>query len=112
MDHPVVADDGHSYNPVAIETSFRTRRTSPLRNEELKSTRLLPNHSLRNAIEQWREQQPLAIDSQRLLLSEDEVLGERQFRPHRGWHAPHWPQQGAAGGGQDAARSLSPGFAL
>jgi len=75
---PVVTSDGHSYSRAAIELCFQTRHTSPLTNEELASTQLLPNHRLRQAIEEWRKQQPMAIDPDRLEVSE-ELLGEGSF---------------------------------
>jgi serine/threonine protein kinase len=80
LENAVVAEDGHSYSLFAIEAWFRQPRlgpaTSPLTNEELASTRLLPNHSLRMAIEQWRDRQPMAINPERLELSEEIVLGD------------------------------------
>ena len=54
FDDPVVARDGHTYSRAAIELHFTLRQTSPLTNERLESTQLLPNHTLRNAIEEWR----------------------------------------------------------
>ena len=56
MRDPVVTDDGQSYERTEIEAWFKTQReaneplTSPLR-APLKSSELVPNHSLRHAIE-------------------------------------------------------------
>jgi hypothetical protein len=56
MRDPVVTDDGQSYERTEIEAWFKTQReaneplTSPLR-APLKSSELVPNHSLRRAIE-------------------------------------------------------------
>jgi len=47
-------------------------------NERLESTQLLPNHTVRKAIEEWRGKQPLPIDPQRIRVTE-EVLGEGSF---------------------------------
>ena len=44
-------------------------------NEQLASGQLVPNHSLRKAMEQRRDEQPMAIDPARLAVS-DELLGE------------------------------------
>jgi len=68
---PVVTCDGHSYSRAAIERCFHTKHTSPLTNEELARTQLLLNHRLRQAIEEWRNQQPMA--------STPELLGEGSF---------------------------------
>jgi serine/threonine protein kinase len=78
FDDPVVAIDGHTYSRAAIQNWFSSRQTSPLTNERLESTQLLPNHTLRNAIEEWRGKQPLPIDPQRIHLTE-EVLGQGSF---------------------------------
>ncbi|KAF0716248.1 Aste57867_2936 [Aphanomyces stellatus] len=50
MTNPVVAADGHSYDRESIEMWFRQKYTSPVTNEMLPSTRLLPNLALREAI--------------------------------------------------------------
>ena len=76
MVDPVVALDGHSYSRVAIQDWFRQGRlSSPCTNEQLASAQLVPNHSLRKAMEQRRDEQPMAIDPARLTVSE-ELLGE------------------------------------
>jgi len=76
MVDPVVALDGHSYSRGAIQDWFRRGRlSSPCTNERLASDQLLPNHSLRKAMEQRRDEQPMAIDPARLAVSE-ELLGE------------------------------------
>ena len=67
MVDPVVALDGHSYSRGAIQDWFRQGRlSSPCTNEQLGSDQLLPNHSLRKAMEQRRDEQPMAIDPARL----------------------------------------------
>jgi hypothetical protein len=76
MDDPVVALDGHSYSRAAIQDWFRQGRlSSPCTNEQLASDQLLPNHSLRKAMEQRRDERPMAIDPAHLEVSA-EVLGE------------------------------------
>lgn len=59
MADPVVAADGHSYDRSCIEGWFgRGKDTSPLTNERLPNTVLIPNHALRNAIQAWRDAHP------------------------------------------------------
>jgi tRNA A-37 threonylcarbamoyl transferase component Bud32 len=75
MEQPMVTADGHSYSGPSIAAWLEAgSRTSPLTNATLAHTDLLPNISLRHAIEQWRTRQPMAIDPGRVTLS-DEVIG-------------------------------------
>ena len=79
MERPVVAPDGHSFEESAIRQWFESgNRTSPMTNAQLPNTTLVPNIALRQAIEEWHNAQPLAIDPDRLRLSE-EVIGEGSF---------------------------------
>jgi mitogen-activated protein kinase kinase kinase len=78
FDDPVVARDGHTYSRAAIERHFTVRQTSPMTNERLESTQLLPNHTLRKSIEEWRGKQPMVVDPQRIRVTE-EVLGQGSF---------------------------------
>ena len=51
MKDPVVSVDGHTYERVCIEQWFATgARTSPVTNESLSSTTLVPNIALRKVI--------------------------------------------------------------
>ncbi len=76
MDRPVVAADGHSYELEAI-TRWLEHTTSPLTNAALHTTVLIPNVALRSAIGDWRAAQPMAIDPDKLSLSEpEELIGE------------------------------------
>lgn len=52
MKYPVIATDGHSYEKEAIIEWFKTSKKSPMTGLELKSTDLIPNHALRNSIEE------------------------------------------------------------
>ena len=78
MDHPAITADGHTYERAAIQEWLLSNNKSPLTNAPLSDTRLVPNIALRHAIEEWRAQQPMAIDPDRLRLS-DELLGEGSF---------------------------------
>jgi len=67
MVDPVVALDGHSYSRAAIQDWFRQGRlSSPCTNERLASDQLVPNHSLRKAMEQRRAQQLQQQEQQRI----------------------------------------------
>lgn len=51
---PVVACDGFTYDKRAIQEHFETGdRTSPLTKQQLRSTAVLPNHSIRAAVNEW-----------------------------------------------------------
>jgi hypothetical protein len=53
MKDPVICMDGHSYERKAIERWFRNNNKSPKTNQPLESKVLIPNHALRNAIEDY-----------------------------------------------------------
>ena len=57
MVDPVIAIDGHCYDRESITEWFRRRQppTSPKTGVVLTSTELIPNHNLRQAIQEWRE---------------------------------------------------------
>ena len=84
---PVTTSDGHSYSRAAITRWLADHDTSPVTGAVLPrfpgsttrvDKRLAPNHALRKAIEEWRDQRPLPIDPARLSLL-DELLGEGSF---------------------------------
>lgn len=52
---PVIAEDGHSYEREAIARWLEVRATSPSTGSPM-GTRLLPNHAMRSAVEQFTEQ--------------------------------------------------------
>ena len=56
MNDPVMALDGHTYERCAIEKWLERRRRSPKTGEDLPGTMLLPNHSMRALIVEWREE--------------------------------------------------------
>ena len=57
MDEPVVAADGFTYEKRCILEWFQKKRTSPTTGAVLISTALIPNHSLKSQINQWKEEQ-------------------------------------------------------
>lgn len=62
MRDPVIAVDGHSYERTAIEQWFAAGQTrSPKTNATLFDTLLVPNHALRNTIEEYLKANPLAL---------------------------------------------------
>ena len=54
MKDPVVCMDGHSYERVHIERWLDTSCKSPMTGQTLEGIRVISNHSLRNAIEEWK----------------------------------------------------------
>jgi hypothetical protein len=58
MEDPVIASDGITYNRSEIEEWFKKHDTSPKTGEILKSKNLIPNISIRNAIEEWKKSNP------------------------------------------------------
>ena len=56
MEDPVVTIDGHTYEREAIEQWLEDKDTSPFTKLELSSKTLIPNHTLRNCIDEYRDQ--------------------------------------------------------
>ncbi|XP_020114703.1 U-box domain-containing protein 35-like isoform X2 [Ananas comosus] len=54
MDDPYVASDGYTYDRKAIEMWLSMNDKSPMTNLRLPNKNLIPNHSLRSAIEDWK----------------------------------------------------------
>ena len=80
---PVVTGDGHTYSRGPIEDWFRRNPlnpTSPKTNEPLGTTALVSNITVRQAIEEMRARQPMALDPSRLRMREpEELLGEGSY---------------------------------
>jgi len=57
MEEPVIAVDGFTYEKRCILEWFSTKGTSPTTGAVLTSTALIPNHSLKSQINQWKEEQ-------------------------------------------------------
>jgi hypothetical protein len=55
MHDPVTCADGHSYERYAITRWLSENRTSPITGADLATRHLIPNHALRNAIEDWED---------------------------------------------------------
>lgn len=55
MVDPVVAEDGFTYERVHIDRWFLERKTSPMTNNVLKTTDVVPNHFARNCIDEWED---------------------------------------------------------
>ena len=58
IEDPVIASDGITYNRSEIEEWFKNHDISPKTGEILKSKSLIPNISIRNAIEEWKKSNP------------------------------------------------------
>ncbi|XP_038986532.1 U-box domain-containing protein 34-like [Phoenix dactylifera] len=54
MDDPYVAADGYTYECRAIKAWLGKHQISPVTKLKLSHTSILPNHSLRSAIQEWR----------------------------------------------------------
>ena len=55
MRDPVIAADGHSYERAAIEEWLRNHNTSPKTNVALANKTLIPNHNLRQYIQDYQQ---------------------------------------------------------
>eukprot|EP00250_Pteridium_aquilinum_P022226 c25329_g1_i1 orf=306-3188(+) len=55
MENPHLAADGFTYEYDAIKFWLQEHNTSPMTNLVLSHNNLIPNHSLRSAIDEWRE---------------------------------------------------------
>ena len=80
METPVVGPDGWSYDRAAIEQALRRNPVSPMTRQPMTMSALTPNYALRDAIEAWRREQPMAIDADLLTLNNPErVIGRGAF---------------------------------
>ncbi|OQR99590.1 hypothetical protein ACHHYP_05546 [Achlya hypogyna] len=84
MIDPVVAMDGHSYERAAIAEWLREHLTSPATNQLLPSTLLLPNHALKQAIDEARSRSPMP---ERSTLEDLPDYGDRIYRVLEPIHA-------------------------
>ena len=79
MDEPVIATDGFTYEKRCILEWFQIKRTSPMTGARLLSTQLIPNHSLKSQINQWREQQTKKVinaqDKTSIVAKYNSILG-------------------------------------
>ena len=57
MVDPAFATDGHSYERVAIQAWLDTDSTSPKTGQQLESSTLIPNHSLKSLNQDWAAKQ-------------------------------------------------------
>uniref|UniRef100_J3LAX4 RING-type E3 ubiquitin transferase n=2 Tax=Oryza brachyantha TaxID=4533 RepID=J3LAX4_ORYBR len=56
MNDPYVAADGHTYEQQAIKAWLKKHKVSPVTRRVLPDSSVIPNHSLRAAIQQWMSQ--------------------------------------------------------
>jgi hypothetical protein len=69
---PFVAADGFSYEEDHLRAWLRDHATSPMTNDPLPSTTIVPNRSLRAAIEEWGAQRSLDLDPECLAILPEE----------------------------------------
>ncbi|EKX39567.1 hypothetical protein GUITHDRAFT_76256, partial [Guillardia theta CCMP2712] len=55
MNNPVTCSDGFTYERSSIETWLQSNTVSPMTGMPLQGSGLIPNHNLRNAIQEWKE---------------------------------------------------------
>ena len=72
MRRPFVAADGFSYEEDLLRAWLRDHATSPMTNDPLPSTTIVPNRSLRAAIEEWGAQRSLDLDPECLAILPEE----------------------------------------
>lgn len=60
MNDPHVAADGHTYEAEEIRRWLHEHHTSPMTNLQLEHNKLIPNHTLRSAIQELRGHQNMA----------------------------------------------------
>jgi tRNA A-37 threonylcarbamoyl transferase component Bud32 len=63
----------------AIERWLQRTPTSPITGTAMPEGPLLLNYALRDAIDEWRAEQPLALDPAHLTIDTSDVLGEGSF---------------------------------
>lgn len=61
MRHPVIASDGHSYEHHAILSWLETSNMSPMTGQEMKSSELTPNYTLKSIIDTLSPEEKLRI---------------------------------------------------
>ncbi|RLO03060.1 hypothetical protein DYB28_008052 [Aphanomyces astaci] len=86
MEDPVVACDGHSYERASISMWFRDNNTSPITNASVHHKHLIPNHTLKKAINEFRERFAPFFDteSSTAALPSGQVLPMLEALPERG----------------------------
>ena len=72
MRRPFVAADGFCYEEDLLRAWWRDHATSPMTNDPLPSTTIVPNRSLRAAIEEWGAQRSLDLDPECLAILPEE----------------------------------------
>ncbi len=72
MKHPVIAEDGVTYEKDAISTWLKNHSTSPMTRERISATKLIPNIALKQLIDQWRQQ-----EVKKLRCQENQPRGEQ-----------------------------------
>jgi serine/threonine protein kinase len=79
METPVLAPDENTYERGAIEQALRANPISPITRQPMRLGDLKLNRALRDAITEWRAEQPMAFDPDLLEITEEEVLGRGAF---------------------------------
>jgi hypothetical protein len=59
MDEPYIAADGFTYEYRAIKAWLSKHNVSPVTKHKLQHSELIPNHTLRSAIQEWKSEMTL-----------------------------------------------------
>eukprot|EP00250_Pteridium_aquilinum_P013074 c21113_g1_i1 orf=212-2392(+) len=68
MENPHVAADGYTYELAAIKQWLQNHKSSPKTNMKLQHKHLIPNHTLRLAILEWKQQLPSSVGACQIQL--------------------------------------------
>jgi len=92
MRDPTMCEDGYSYERTAITAWLHTHATSPVTHKMLLHRHMMPNHALRNVIEEWCQAWEKQHDRSSMLaklLAEDPESMLPQLSMLRKVSAPH-----------------------
>ena len=78
MERPVVGPDGRAYEASALQQWLSRHNTSPVTGTTMPAGDLRFSYNLRDAAQAYSAQQPLAIEPDRLTVT-DNLLGEGSF---------------------------------
>jgi serine/threonine protein kinase len=89
MRDPYTTSDGYSYERVVIEQWLTKNETSPMTGSKLQSKNLIPAITLRNSIEEWRNDRLKNIQIDELALNPVEIgRGRRKMVFQGTWSCP------------------------
>ena len=86
MKNPVICEDGFSYERNAIDKWFKTGSDrSPMTNKRLDSLKLIPNHTLRKLMEDWKKKNAVEVNTRKRAtistIQRGQTKRRRRFAP-------------------------------